>query len=1362
MFQKELVRRMAFLLACFVATFSAGAQVAYQAVPAGSPLPQGGRVVEEYGEFRWVQVPTGTLGTRTISPAIMFRGQTLDPSDRHTLAPAELAALPPMDGAYLVQFAGPIKTKLWPALVRQQGLSIVDYVPDYCFLVWGKPGQIAPLLGLKTTGGFQLVTHVEPVDWTMRLEPRLLSAIEGQPGASAGLPTGPEGRIAVKLILFGASASDGEFLKLLAGMDPSYALQNDAGRPYYSADLSLGEVKSLASSASCLELVEADYGRVLHNNLVPDPYECDVSSQWSSGWTGAGIVVDHNDTGVDVTHPDLTSSVVTATSGTMSGIDNGHGTHTAGSIVGRGLAGSSPTNPDCGGDGWSGGPTVLPTIKGMAYGATLVTNNINDGQTGDAAMMQWGSQHGAIVSSNSWGKGTAGNPVTSYDSSAIAMDGAVRDADSSTSGNQQMSIIFSAGDDGSLGASHVASPGVAKNVLTVGASENGRCGSYVYSHQAGPDPALIDDFSSRGPSQGRIKPDLVAPGADVISTQSQDSAATYSWDLSWTGQYYALYTGTSMSCALVAGMDADFCQFYHSTYGTMPSPALVKAALINGSVDVGPGYLSYVQGWGRVNLKNSIAGPASGTAIFLDQGNVTPVATGGSYSTSFGISSSAVPLKVTVAWTDPPGAASCTSCLVNDLNLEVVAPDGSSYHGNQFNGHWSVQNASAWDSANNVENVFVQAPAIGTWTVIVHGANVPTIPPGVTGGQDFAIAASGSICGTYPGAPSGLSAAANGSNRIDLSWSSGTPSGATYNVYRSTGSCPGSSFSLIASGITTTTYSDTAVSGGQTYAYKVTSVDSSSGCESSFSNCSSAAATGACTAAPTFSGISSVTNSQNSVCALVLAWPAATANCGGPISYSIYRSTTAPFTPSTSNMILSVYTGTNYTDSAGLVSATTYYYIVRATDQANGSQDSNSATLSGVPVASAPVSSTPINETFEEGGGQPTSGGTWSHTAYSDPLNPANWAPDDWAQSTDGNPHSPTHSFFCSDASIQKDDSLVTPSIALGNVSAQMTFWHTYQLEDSFDGGVIEISTDGGATWTDLGPYITLGGYNGAIDPASTDNHLYGRSVWTGGYIDVMRQVVVDLTAYRGQTVQIRFRLGCDSSNGGVFIGWFIDDVVITTSTATTCSTCVAPSQPVINSITDVSSCVQSGVQINYTAGSPATRHDLYRDGSLVVTGYASGTSYNPGDSSSHTYVVRAINGACSTDSTGSSFADVVCPAPGEVSSGTTKATGMIWSDKSTITWQAPSGTIDGYRLYRGTKAQLPNLVNSSTDSCTRYDGTSLSFALNGANDVPAAGTFVWFLVDAYNGAGEGSAGNALISGSPVARIINSSGACTP
>ncbi len=64
--------------------------------------------------------------------------------------------------------------------------------------------------------------------------------------------------------------------------------------------------------------------------------------------------------------------------------------------------------------------------------------------------------------------------------------------------------------------------------------------------------------------------------------------------------------------------------------------------------------------------------------------------------------------------------------LVNNLDLEVVAPGGTTYHGNQFTGAWSTAGASGWDSENNVENVFVQAPATGVWTILVDGT--PSTP----------------------------------------------------------------------------------------------------------------------------------------------------------------------------------------------------------------------------------------------------------------------------------------------------------------------------------------------------------------------------------------------------------------------------------------------------------------------------------------------------------------------------------------------------------------------------------------------------------------------------------------------------------
>ena len=136
------------------------------------------------------------------------------------------------------------------------------------------------------------------------------------------------------------------------------------------------------------------------------------------------------------------------------------------------------------------------------------------------------------------------------------------------------------------------------------------------------------------------------------------------------------------------------------------------------------------------------------------------------------------------------------------------------------------------------------------------------------------------------------------------------------------------------------------------------------------------------------------------------------------------------------------------------------------------------------------------------------------------------------------------------------------------------------------------------------------------------------------------------------------------------------------------------PGAPAITGITDNNPSVQDGIHVNYTAGSGATSHDLYKDGLPAVTGYSTGALYNPGDTSSHTYVVRAIHGACTTDGTGSAFADAaVSTPPGPVPTipGSGGATldksgsniAFVWSASKTAcaptTWEIYRGTLGTY-----------------------------------------------------------------------------------
>ena len=161
--------------------------------------------------------------------------------------------------------------------------------------------------------------------------------------------------------------------------------------------------------------------------------------------------------------------------------------------------------------------------------------------------------------------------------------------------------------------------------------------------------------------------------------------------------------------------------------------------------------------------------------------------------------------------------------------------------------------------------------------------------------------------------------------------------------------------------------------------------------------------------------------------------------------------------------------------------------------------------------------------------------GLWTHQAAQ--------GTDHWAIST-AQSHSPTHSWFVPDDSVVTDTRLWTTGAVPVGAGSTLTFWHRYQFEGTaYDGSVLEISTDGGASWTDLGGSITANGYNGTISTCCS-NPLGGRQGWTGD-LTAWTEVSADLSSFAGQSAQIRWRLGCDSSVSDT--GWYIDDVQITT-----------------------------------------------------------------------------------------------------------------------------------------------------------------------------------------------------------------------
>src|ERR1035441_2687808 len=201
-----------------------------------------------------------------------------------------------------------------------------------------------------------------------------------------------------------------------------------------------------------------------------------------------------------------------------------------------------------------------------------------------------------------------------------------------------------------------------------------------------------------------------------------------------------------MSAADVSGVLALMQDYFTNTLHATPSPALLKAMVINGARATGfynfhPQNAINYEGWGLINLPDSLppgittnVNNATGEAMLvLDQSPASALATGDSHTflVTINTNAAALPLRVTLAWTDPPGDPAAAIKLVNDLNLVVSNSDaGLVYYGNDipasstFNSAQNPTNTPNYDAINNVENVYLPPGAATNFSVTVMGYRV--------------------------------------------------------------------------------------------------------------------------------------------------------------------------------------------------------------------------------------------------------------------------------------------------------------------------------------------------------------------------------------------------------------------------------------------------------------------------------------------------------------------------------------------------------------------------------------------------------------------------------------------------------------
>jgi subtilisin family serine protease len=675
----------------------------------------------------------------------------------------------------LVQMAGPIKRE-WVDEIEATGAKIIAYVPSYAYVIRGTPAALARV-ALLDAG--EVADDARPLRWMGRLD----AAQKLDPTFSdAMLESASSTSVDVEIELIDDAAVESTIAEIVARAgNVIRAPRRFLKFVVLTVNLPINQLLAVSQSSHVLAVNRAPAfttldergAQIIAANVTADGTQ--PAAPGYKAWLAAkglnttpDYVIDFSDTGLDrgtisdfSVHPDFLDSdghsrvVYNRNYADDGQVDDrrGHGTLVASLAAGLGASDREDTS------GYMLGLGIDPLAR---IGASRIFN-VSGGIWSRLSFTNVASTayaSGARISNNSWGNG-----ANVYDSVAQEYDALTRDALPNTPGNQEMLFVFAAGNQGAGG--HIGSPGTAKNVITVAASENYRpegTDSCNLDGQGGIGPSGANNaldilrYSSGGPTaDGRTKPDISAPGTHLYGAASR-SPMFNAFGLcpgvplyQPPGQdYYTWSSGTSMATPHVAGA-ASLMRRYFTAKNLLgdnraPSPAMTKAFLINATTymtgeNAGDTLPSVRQGYGLLNLSRATN---TTTRKLVDQ-TVTFNTSGQSYEITGSLADRSQPLRVTLAWTDAAGSL-IGPALVNDLDLEVRIGDAVVFRGNHFEGGFSIEGGDA-DRLNNVESVIIPASAIpegvaGNFRVIVRAANIAG--DGVPGNdnsldQDFAL-----------------------------------------------------------------------------------------------------------------------------------------------------------------------------------------------------------------------------------------------------------------------------------------------------------------------------------------------------------------------------------------------------------------------------------------------------------------------------------------------------------------------------------------------------------------------------------------------------------------------------------------------
>ena len=389
---------------------------------------------------------------------------------------------------------------------------------------------------------------------------------------------------------------------------------------------------------------------------------------------GEGMVIGIGDDANPSLHVDFTNRIINRTYAPASAQ---HGVHVTGTAAGAGI--------------------LNERFKGYAPKATIITQYFSGIWQNAASYIQ---DYGMVVTNNSYGAVVGDCSYNGlYDMYSYILDQQALDF-------PYLQNVFAAGNSGTDNCppypagfkTVLGSYQSAKNVLTVGGTDSS---------------GNIGGFSSKGPvKDGRIKPEITSMGMRVFST----GFGSYFYD-----------TGTSMAApGVTGGLTLLYQLFKQLNSGNNPKSGLMKAIVCNSGRDGGNSGPDFSYGFGWLDLKRA--------AITIENNRYisSSIANGNQNTHSITVPANAAQLKVMLYWQDPPASLLSSQTLVNDVDLTVQTPLATTVYPKILDtipSHVTNTCTEGPDHINNIEQVVINSPSAGTYTIQVNGTSITQNSP---------------------------------------------------------------------------------------------------------------------------------------------------------------------------------------------------------------------------------------------------------------------------------------------------------------------------------------------------------------------------------------------------------------------------------------------------------------------------------------------------------------------------------------------------------------------------------------------------------------------------------------------------------